>query len=195
MGTEKEKESRQGAGMATAKEWPTRKQVAKELGISQTTVRRMEASKELHPVDIDGVHRFDPEEVAARKRKGKPLEASRDGELASQAFQLFQAGKRVIDVVIELRRPPNEIGTLYEEYRRHHEPDLIIPARIVAELAYNFDLAKEGDVYTAEDIVRLIQALENNEVRENERADTEMKRRKTAELKVKKLRLKLKRRP
>src|SRR5437899_12580122 len=84
----------------------TRTEVAAELGISPSTVRRLEGS-ELHPVTLDdGKHVFDPTEVhaVARTRAGRAA-ASATGELAARACELLREGKGSIDVIIALRQP------------------------------------------------------------------------------------------
>jgi hypothetical protein len=61
----------------------TRSGVAKRLGKSIATVRRMEGH-ELHPVkDENGVHRFDPEEVAevARSRRSESVADDSEAQL------------------------------------------------------------------------------------------------------------------
>jgi hypothetical protein len=66
-----------------------RAQVAKRLGKSIATVRRLEGVA-LHPiVDTDGVHRFDPEEVE-RVRRGGAGGASSSGRSAWLRAQLHQ---------------------------------------------------------------------------------------------------------
>ncbi|MFW5920887.1 MAG: hypothetical protein ACOCUS_03525 [Polyangiales bacterium] len=97
------------------------------------TVRRAEGDR-LHPVvDDNGVHRFDPAEVAAEASRRRSAESSAektgtggrdvggaaaDGELAAAAFALFADGKHPTEVVIQLREPPRRVALLHEQWTR-----------------------------------------------------------------------------
>jgi hypothetical protein len=101
----------------------TRKLVADRLGVSVFKVRSMEG-KTLHPVREDGVHYFDPDEVAAAARSLGPRRGRRertDGEVAALAFRAFSDGKDLHEVVEELVLAPEKVRALYREWR---EPDL-----------------------------------------------------------------------
>lgn len=71
MSSKKNEESQQSAALATSATqstagWLTRKQSAVQLGVHISTIRRYEASGDLHPVVTpNGVHMFDPDEVEA----------------------------------------------------------------------------------------------------------------------------------
>lgn len=88
----------------------TRAQTARRIGVSIGTVRRMEGA-ELHPIVINGKHCFHPAEVERYRRLT-------DGQIAARAFQMFNEGRGVIDVVIELEQPPEPIERLYSTWDR-----------------------------------------------------------------------------
>jgi hypothetical protein len=86
----------------------TRGQAALRMGVSLATVRRMEGA-ELRPLIIDGKHCFPIEDVD-RYRKVT------DGDLAAQAFQMFNEDKTPVDVVIALRESPERIRKLFQDW-------------------------------------------------------------------------------
>ena len=103
----------------------TRAQVAARLGISTSSVRRLEGI-ELHPVqDARGVWRFDSAEVArvpprARQQESLrargPREVPTGGEIAARIFRLFDAGRELSEIVIATRQPPSTVRWLYREW-------------------------------------------------------------------------------
>lgn len=98
----------------------TRKEAAKRLGTSCSTVRRLEERSELHPVqDEDDVHFFDPVEVATlARRRGTGTPTSSAGELAAAAFEMFGGGLGQREVVVALRQPPGVVRQLYKDWGR-----------------------------------------------------------------------------
>jgi hypothetical protein len=100
----------------------TRGQVARRLGTSLSTVRRMEG-EELKPIiGPRGVHYFEETEIQAvfvRVRRARMPDNERaDGTLAAAAFALFQRGADAVAVVKELRAAPEKIETLLEHWKR-----------------------------------------------------------------------------
>jgi hypothetical protein len=104
----------------------TRMQVADRLGISTSSVRRLEWDL-LHPeVDDRGVHLFDPTEVDAVKeprRRAAPRphdadarERSRRGRLAAKVFRMFARYLTLQQIVVTTREPPEVIRELYREW-------------------------------------------------------------------------------
>lgn len=92
----------------------TRSQVARQLGTTVTTVHRMRLRGELHPKrDANGVYRYDPADVirAGTTRKGPARYTA--GQIASRAFQLFDHGGELKDIVIALEITPEEVFRLY----------------------------------------------------------------------------------
>jgi hypothetical protein len=104
----------------------TRKEAADALGVSVSTVRRLEFAG-LNPVcDGSGTWRFDPSEVAAispRKRKA-PVRASklarlrREGKIAARVFRLFERGADLTHVVVTVKLPPQTVQKLYDQWKR-----------------------------------------------------------------------------
>jgi hypothetical protein len=78
------------------------------MGVSVATVRRMEG-EELQPILVDGKHCFDIEDLD-RHRKVT------DGDLAAQAFEMFNADKTQVDVVVALKEPPERIRKLFQDW-------------------------------------------------------------------------------
>ena len=96
----------------------TRAEVARRLGVSRTTLRRLEG-KSLHPVEGPrGIHFFEAREVDAfeityrtlRTRSPADARCDRDeGEDAAEAFALFDQGASAADVVKALRLRPTAL--------------------------------------------------------------------------------------
>jgi hypothetical protein len=104
----------------------TRAQVAQRLGISVSSVRRLEWDR-LHPeVDDLGVHRFSREEVDAlgpvRRRAPAAThpperrEGARKGRLAAKVFRLFARNLGLPQIVVLTKQPPDVIRALYHEW-------------------------------------------------------------------------------
>lgn len=104
----------------------TRRQVADRLGVSTSTVRRLEFD-ELSPIlDDSHVWRFDETEVDAlaakrprnhsrvssvrRRRRGK------EGQVAARVFQMFARGMSLAQIVVATRQPPAAIRALYSQW-------------------------------------------------------------------------------
>jgi len=106
----------------------TRTQVAKRLGISTSSVRRLEWDRLQPEVDDRGVHRFDPAEVdalatprarePARPRSVNPeaRERSRRGKLAADIFRMFARQTTLAEIVHYTKQPPEVIRDLYREW-------------------------------------------------------------------------------
>jgi len=88
----------------------TRTEAARRMGVSVSTVRRMEHSA-LTPIVVQGKHLFRCEEVDRYTAKG-------EGEIAARAFALFEAGKSPVDAVILLEQVPERIQQLHEEWAK-----------------------------------------------------------------------------
>lgn len=114
--------------------WPTRREAAARLGISISSVRRMEFDC-LQPVaDERGIWRFDPHELealaariptrarAARNAESDPRRRAdrraraRDGRIAAQVFQMFSRGWSLPQIVVATKGPPERIRALYHEW-------------------------------------------------------------------------------
>ena len=108
----------------------TRDDVAKRLGVSVSTVRRLEGSK-LHPlVTANGVRRFKPDDVerlaaALAANQNTPRTADKaavrapelpKGELAALVFERLEQRNSLAEIVIALRVPPEEVRELYHAW-------------------------------------------------------------------------------
>jgi hypothetical protein len=111
----------------------TRGQVATRLGISVSTVRRLEGTR-LHPtIDTDDVRWFDEKEVASvaaelantgvAKRKGASnaavsatSSARSQGELAALVFERFEQRQSLAEIVVGLRVSPDFVRGLYDQW-------------------------------------------------------------------------------
>ncbi len=135
----------------------TRAEVAAELGVSSSTVRRLEGS-ELHPVTLDdGKHVFDPEEVRAVARtRARSGTASPRGELAARACELFREGKGSIDVIIALRQPFEVVLEWQRKYAAE-SGSLLVPESLAVRLKERFFV--EGEPFTAEGLRDLLERL------------------------------------
>lgn len=97
----------------------TRPRVAERLGVSVASIRRLEGSV-LHPVrDADGIwlFRFEEVEAVSQQRRGKVRRQAPDpGAIASRAFQMFEGGRNLREIVIELHVTPQAVRALYDEW-------------------------------------------------------------------------------
>jgi len=149
----------------------TRGRVAALLGVSTSSVRRMEG-RHLHPTTgPDGVRLFDAAEVEAvartrarrGAREGGRLQAmpdgerragDADGETAARAFGLFADGRSPADVVIDLRLPPARAAELHEQWRRLSAPHAVLAPEDRARLE-----ARTGRRITSDTIAPLLGEL------------------------------------
>ena len=133
----------------------TRGQVARRLGMSLSSVRRMEGELLKPIVDARGVHHFEEAEIQAVfvrvRRMRAPHDEHADGALAAAAFALFRSGADVIAVVKELREAPEKIEALFVQWNRFRGA-VLLDAQSLAAIAnaLNSDaLGDEGAVLAA----------------------------------------------
>jgi hypothetical protein len=97
----------------------TRTHVAKRLGVSIATVRRMEG-RELHPtVDERGVRFFaitEVETILVRRRQTPERPPNDEGEVAARVFGLLRHGCDLRTIVITAKVPPRVVRALYAEW-------------------------------------------------------------------------------
>lgn len=126
----------------------TRGQVARRLGMSLSSVRRMEGEHLKPIVDSRGVHYFEETEIQAVfvrvRRAREPHDERADGTLAAAAFTLFRRGADVIAVVKELREAPERIEALFEQWKRFRGA-LLLDAKSVAAIANALSADAFGD--------------------------------------------------
>jgi AcrR family transcriptional regulator len=127
----------------------TRDDVAKRLGISVSTVRRLEGSK-LHPlITANGVRRFKPDDVervaeALAANQNTPRNAEKaavraaelpKGELAALVFERLEQRHSLAEIVIALRVPPEDVREMYHAWLvglwagELQRPEPALPAR------------------------------------------------------------------
>ncbi len=116
--------------------WLTRNESADLLRRSVTTIANYEREGKLHPQyvyrpDSRGIeHRvavYDPKELMPLRHPDlRPLAIREPGEVAARSFELFNQGKTVRDVVIELRETPDQIRQLHESWLDSGGADLTI---------------------------------------------------------------------
>ena len=96
----------------------TRSQVARQLGVGVTAVHDMRLRGALHPKrDANGVWRYDPADVIrAAAARGTPNRYTA-GQVAAQAFQMFDQGGELKDIVIALQVTPEEVFRLYRLWK------------------------------------------------------------------------------
>lgn len=116
---------------AEARHSLTRSQVADRLGISISSVRRLEYVR-LHPVqDARGIYRFDPAELEdlepqrsarARSIASDPhagtarRESAKKGRLAARVFVMFAHHMALPQIVVATKQPPELIRELFHEW-------------------------------------------------------------------------------
>lgn len=101
----------------------TRAGMAKALGVSKMTVVRMEQAGTLLPtIGERDIRYYSPDQVveaaAALGRRGR--NDLSNGEIAAQAFQMFDQGRDLTEVVQVLKLEPDEAQVLWREWE---EPD------------------------------------------------------------------------
>lgn len=102
----------------------TRRQVATRLGVSLSTVRRMEFVRLCPVCDGDGIWRFDPVEVEAlpprtkRTRKTKRQRQAAVGRTAARVFKLFERGADLTYIVTGLKLEPRVVRGLHSDWLR-----------------------------------------------------------------------------
>jgi len=116
----------------------TRGEVARRLGLSLSTVRRMEGVQLKPIVGERGVRYFEETEIQTVLVRGRrtrvPDDERADGALAAAALALFRDGADVVAVVTELRETPAKIEELFEHWRRM-QGTVLLDAKILAVLA------------------------------------------------------------
>lgn len=115
----------------------TRAEAAALLHCSISSVRRLEGDA-LHPVvGADGVHRFDPTELArvASHRLARPVDGSREGERDAQVFEALEEGKGLREIVTTLRLPADLASKLHATWlKMGSHQDMILSSERLAQL-------------------------------------------------------------
>lgn len=97
-----------------------RAEAARMLGVSKSTLRRMEGTSLRPVVGPKNVHLFQEEEVRAIvvTRRSRLESEPGSGDVAAEAFSLFDAGVHVVDVVKQLRVAPDVVERLHATWAR-----------------------------------------------------------------------------
>jgi hypothetical protein len=137
----------------------TRTEAARELGVSVSTVRRLERSK-LHPVtESDGSHAFDAEEVRALARARADSRAPLSlGELTARACELFREGNGVVDVVVALRQTFDTVREWESAYIAESK-SLLVSEFLAYRMRETFFVEEEP--FTPEGLFQLLERLTN----------------------------------
>jgi hypothetical protein len=129
----------------------TRADAAALLRCSISSVRRLEGDA-LHPiVGPDGVHRFDPAEIArlASSRSPLPIDGSKAGERDARVFEAFEEGKGLREIVTTLRLPVDLVSKLHASWQKMgSNQDMILSSERLAQLrsALGFDVKRPTDL-------------------------------------------------
>lgn len=104
--------------------WLTANQVSDMRSISLVTVANYKRANRLKPRramrllrngSTKEVEVFDPQEVAnLPRRPGSYLQSP--GELAARAFEMFDEGLALKDVVVELKAEPGQVSLLFDQW-------------------------------------------------------------------------------
>lgn len=108
----------------------TRTEVAARLGISISSVRRLEYDTLFPSQDSRGVHRFDPAEVDTvvaptrpRRARTAPSQAEaqrraveKRGRVAARVFRMFARRMSLVQIVVATKAPPDVVRELYREW-------------------------------------------------------------------------------
>ena len=134
-----------------------RTEAARLLGVSKSTLRRMEGTALTPVVGPKNVHLFQEEEVRAvvvTRRAHLDTQAS-SGDIAADAFTLFDAGLHVVDAVKQLRVSPDVIEGLYERWARLRSM-LILSPEARSEIATVLMGWDDKSIKTAADVVTFL---------------------------------------
>jgi hypothetical protein len=127
--------------------WLTRSQAADLLGVSHTTMKNWDAAGVLHPRkekrDLpNGGSReiwvYDPRELArvpnARRQRAQMIPGDQ-GEIAARAFEMFDEGVPLREVVTRLRETPEAVEILHDQWSRLGGAEVVLSKIARDELA------------------------------------------------------------
>ena len=113
----------------------TRSQVARQIGVGVTAVHHMRLRGELRPTrDAAGAWRYDPADVirASSKRGIRGLKTQ--GDVAAEAFRIFDQGGELREIVSALRVTPDEVRRLSKDWQSSLDDPPPAPPQPVARL-------------------------------------------------------------
>lgn len=122
--------------------WLTAAEVSDACNCSLQTITIYKRRDLLHPRKAsrklpDGTTRivdvFDPRELPKLPRnRGSSIVSP--GELAARAFEMFDNGRELKDVVVELRAEPSQVSTLYDQWMDLGGSEMVISRAAREEL-------------------------------------------------------------
>ncbi len=118
----------------------TREQLARVVGKNERTIRRWERTRLAPAVSVgpDGVHRFDMQRVSelleVRERQEPTSPDDYDGDMAREAFRLFDEGLDQVDAVKQTGFDPRAVKAMYREWTSMRG-GFFVPADIAAKIA------------------------------------------------------------
>ena len=141
-----------------------RSEAAQLLGVSKSTLRRMEGDTLTPVVGPRNVRMFHEEEVRAVvvTRRAQVDRGPERGEMAGAAFDLFEAGLGVIEAVRRLRADPEVIEALYAHWTRLRGM-LVLSAETRSEICTTLVGWDDGKLKTEADIVTFLKRWVANE--------------------------------
>lgn len=99
--------------------------------LSPLRVKRPHPSGATREVDV-----YDPQQLAAiAARRRSPVTINSQGEVAARAFEMFDRGEPLREIVVQLRELPERVAELHEQWMSLGGADLVIGATARAELA------------------------------------------------------------
>jgi hypothetical protein len=136
----------------------TRAEAAALLRCSISSVRRLEGEA-LHPiVGADGVHRFDPAELArvASHRSSRSVDGSKEGERDARVFEALEEGKGLREIVTTFRLPADLVSRLHASWlKMGSNQEMILSGGRLAQLR----TALHAEVKRPTDLVDEVQWL------------------------------------
>lgn len=151
-------------GSLKVKRWFTRPQAAKALGVSRAQWYGFERRGIVVAVPVENALGFEEKrgggrrathviraEDVARLKDDELVRRMSNGQLAAAAFEMFQKGKQVVDVVIALRLPPERAEELHGAWRRSRGAVLLPVACVERMRELGFEVTDEGTFVGAVD--------------------------------------------
>lgn len=134
-----------------------RTEAARLLGVSKSTLRRMEGTSLTPVVGPKNVHLFQEEEVRSVvvTRRARFDSQPGSGEIAAEAFALFDAGLHVVDVVKQLRAMPDVIESLYATWARLRGM-MVLSVEARSELSKTLLGWDDGSLKTETDVIAFV---------------------------------------
>ena len=130
------------------------------LGVSKSTLRRMEGIELQPTIGPHNIRMFHEEEIRAvvvtrRGRMDASDATSETGELAAEAFELFDNGLGVVDAVKQLRAAPDVIESLHLHWARLRK-NMLVSAESRAAICTALIGYDDGSLKTEADVVAFI---------------------------------------